>query len=223
MKNFIAALLGITLAGVPALAEPNVKPFSLEAQGCMKLRECQRNVHRVTDISHINNHFNDYYPDDVEQELAELIEKLNRSGVEVFIADSTYFPSNTRGLYYTDVNRLFLNKAHVYMPQVMLSVLRHEGWHAAQDCMAGTIDNTFIAVIYGDEIVPDSYQLLADVRYGLLMPKAVPWEMEAMWAADVKEMTLNALYACTTGAMWDLYEPTPMTREWLIKNGYISQ
>ena len=40
----------------------------------------------------------------------------------------------------------------------MISVMRHEGWHAAQDCMAGTIENNFIAIIHDQEKVPRMYQ-----------------------------------------------------------------
>ena len=223
MKNFIAGLIGATLAAAPALAEPNLPPFSLAAQGCMKLRECTSNVSRITDITYLDNNFNNYYSDDDKQELATLIQELNEAGVEVYIADATYFTYNTRGLYYTDVNRLFLNKGFMHMSDTLLKVLRHEGWHAAQDCMAGTIDNTYIAVIHGEANVPNSYRVLADVRYGLLMPKAVPWEMEAMWAADVTDMTSEALAACNAGNMWNIMEPTPMTKDWLIKNNYMTQ
>ena len=38
--------------------------------------------------------------------------------------------------------------------------MRHEGWHAAQDCMAGTIDNSFIAIIKPQEEVPKMYQAI---------------------------------------------------------------
>ena len=34
-------------------------------------------------------------------------------------------------------------------------------------------------------------------------------------------MTARALEACATGAMWEIYEPTPLTREYLEKEGYI--
>ena len=59
-----------------------------------------------------------------------------------------------RGLYYTDVNKMFLNEFHMYSVDTFLNVLRHEGWHAAQDCMAGTIDNSFIAVIHNENVIP---------------------------------------------------------------------
>ena len=36
-------------------------------------------------------------------------------------------------------------------------------------------------------------------------------------------MTLKALKACNTGAMWEVYEPTPLTKEYLIKEGYIKE
>ena len=45
----------------------------------------------------------------------------------------------------------------------MMSVMRHEGWHAAQDCMAGTIENNFIAIIKNEEDVPGLYQSIAKV------------------------------------------------------------
>ena len=31
----------------------------------------------------------------------------------------------------------------------------------------------------------------------------------------------SALEACARGKMWEEYDPTPMTREWLKINGYI--
>ena len=37
----------------------------------------------------------------------------------------------------------------------------------------------------------------------------------------LKDMTMDALASCARGTMWTDYEPTPMTREWLMKNGYI--
>jgi hypothetical protein len=40
-------------------------------------------------------------------------------------------------------------------PHVLMSVMRHEGWHAAQDCMAGTIDNSLIAIIKPEDECPD--------------------------------------------------------------------
>jgi hypothetical protein len=56
-----------------------------------------------------------------------------------------------------------------------------------------------------------------------LQPGAIPWEKEAMWAGKTEHMTMNALNACAAGQMWTEYEPTPLTREYLIKEGYISK
>jgi hypothetical protein len=65
----------------------------------------------------------------------------------VFLADEKYFPVGHRGVYHTVGNNFFLNKRFMKRPHVLMSVMRHEGWHAAQDCMAGTIDNSLIAII----------------------------------------------------------------------------
>ena len=48
-----------------------------------------------------------------------------------------------------------------------MSVMRHEGWHAAQDCMAGTIDNNFIAIIHNQKDVPRMYQAIAKILISL--------------------------------------------------------
>jgi len=99
-----------------------------------------------------------------------------------------------------------------------MSVMRHEGWHAAQDCMAGTIDNSFIAIIMPEDTVPMIWRELAERTY----PKsALPWEAEASWAGRTESMTANALNACAAGEMWNEYEPTPLTRKFLVEKGYI--
>ena len=103
-------------------------------------------------------------------------------------------------------------------PSVLMSVMRHEGWHAAQDCMAGTIDNSMIAIIKPEDEVPPLWREMVERTY----PKsAVPWEAEATWAGKTEGMTSNALAACADGEMWKIYPPTPLTRKYLVENGYI--
>jgi hypothetical protein len=220
--KLISFMLGLSLA-VPALAQPNVKPNSLEATGCMKLRECTEKIFRVKDIKQLKQHFSIHWDLSVEQEqeITALLDRLYASDVDVYLADHEYFVIGNRGLYYTDVNKMFLNEFYMYSVDTFLNVLRHEGWHAAQDCMAGTIDNSFIAVIHNENVIPQEYKLMANVRYGLLQPQSIPWEQEAIWAGSQQYMTADALNACAAGSMWMEYEPTPMTREWLVKNNYI--
>ena len=99
-----------------------------------------------------------------------------------------------------------------------MTVMRHEGWHAAQDCMAGTIDNSLIAIIKPEEDVPDLWRNIAKNTY----PKSsLPWEAEALWAGKTKNMTMMALKACANGNMWEVYKPTPLTRKWLKENNYL--
>ena len=108
----------------------------------------------------------------------------------------------------------------MHRQSVLMSVTRHEGWHAAQDCMAGTIDNSLIAIIKPEDSVPKIWREMVERTY----PKsAVPWEAEASWAGKEEGMTAQALDACAVGKMWEVYEPTPMTREWLEENNYIAK
>ena len=105
-------------------------------------------------------------------------------------------------------------------PGTLMSVMRHEGWHAAQDCMGGTIENNIIAVIKNAEDVPKIWKEMAERTYP---PNVVPWEAEATWAGRTEGMTMNALKACATGKMWKIYPPTPLTKQYLIDEGYIKE
>ena len=64
------------------------------------------------------------------------------------LVTTNIFILNTRGLYYVKGNDMFFNEKYISSPNMLIKVLRHEGWHTAQDCMAGTLDNTFTAIIF---------------------------------------------------------------------------
>ena len=105
-------------------------------------------------------------------------------------------------------------------PAVLMMVMRHEGWHAAQDCMAGSIKNSMIAIIHAEEDVPMLWRVMVERTYPA---SAVPWEAEAQWAGRTENMTMEALQSCAAGTMWTDYELTPLTRKWLKEEGYLDK
>ena len=111
-------------------------------------------------------------------------------GVNVYLADNKYFPRGHAGVYYTVGNDFFLNASWSDDPYQMIQTLRHEAWHAAQDAMAGSIDNSMIAVIRDGKDVPQEFKLLVEIQYP---PSARPWEQEAKWAGETPGMTLEVL------------------------------
>ena len=223
MKKFIALLavtFGVT-AGT-AVADPKVKGWNThDSMGCMMMRECVENVIPITSIKDIENRYPNSNYTVVADHFNELVSTLDLLGVKVFLGHKKYFVSSNRGVYYTVGNNFFLNSLYMSDPSTLISVMKHEGWHAAQDCMAGTIDNNSIAIVWHDGVVPQGYQVRANVAYAMT-PAAIPWEAEAIWAAEEPYQTVNALKACKNpnGDMWSIYTPTPMTGEWLIDNGF---
>jgi len=212
-------ILPLLLFASPVMAEPTKGYNSYDAMGCMLLRECTDGVKKVSSLLDISSE----YPNTTEftfvsNEFNRMLVALNRVGVNVFLADQKYFPIGHRGVYHTVGNNFFLNKNHMGRPHILMSVMRHEGWHAAQDCMAGSIENSLIAIIKPEDEVPMVWRVLAKRTYP---PHAVPWEAEASWAGKTEGMTMKALEACATGKMWEVYEPTPLTREYLEKEGFI--
>ena len=219
MKKILLSLLALGVCS-PAFAGSKVKEFyTMNSMGCMILRECTEDVRRINSISDIES----YYPDSdfsvVANEFNSMLLSLNKIGVMVFLGPERYFPPGHRGVYHTVTNNFYLNDAFMKRPDVLMTVMRHEGWHAAQDCMAGTIDNSMIAIIKPEEDVPKLWREIVEKTY----PKsAVPWEAEAKWAGKTEGMTSKALEACATGKMWEIYKPTPLTEKWLREEGFIN-
>ena len=221
MRKTILAMLAAVSLSTPALADSKItKGYNtMDAMGCMLLRECTDGVKEVFSLLDISSE----YPNTAEftfvaNEFNNMLSSLNQVGVKVFLADDKYFPVNHRGVYHTVGNNFFLNRTHMGRPGTLMMVMRHEGWHAAQDCMAGSIKNSLIAIIKPEEEVPMIWRVMAERSYPA---NAVPWEAEAGWAGRTEGMTMKALQACAAGEMWKVYEPTPMTREWLVENGFL--
>jgi len=215
------AALSLGLSHVALANEDKITKgfYSMDAMGCMLLRECTddvKEVHSLLDVSSQYPNTEEFTP--VAQEFNTMLMSLNQIGVKVYLADERYFPKSHRGVYHTVSNNFFLNKKYMDKPHYLMQVMRHEGWHVAQDCMAGSIDNSLIAIILPEESVPILWRTLAERTYP---EHAVPWEAEASWAGRTEGMTMKALQSCANNSMWTDYEPTPLTRKWLIENGHL--
>jgi len=192
---------------------------SMDAMGCMLVRECTKDVeevHSLLDISAKYPNTEEFTPQALE--FNNMLMSLKQIGVKVFLADQRYFPKMHRGVYHTVSNNFYLNKKYMDDPATLMMVMRHEGWHAAQDCMAGTIENSMIAIIMPEEDVPMLWRVMVERTYPA---SAVPWEAEAQWAGRTEGMTMKALQSCAAGTMWTDYDPTPLTYKWLKENNYV--
>ena len=223
LKNVIisGALLGMAHGmSVQAGEDKITKGYnSMDAMGCMLVRECKKDVNEVYSLLDISSQYDNTEEfTSISHEFNTMLMTMNQIGIKVFLADQRYFPIGHRGVYHTVSNNVYLNKSYMGEPHVLMQLMRHEGWHAAQDCMAGTIKNSMIAIIKPEEDVPMIWRVLAERTYPAA---AVPWEAEAGWAGRTANMTQDALDSCAAGTMWTDYEPTPLTGEWLRENGYI--
>ena len=190
---------------------------SAHSMGCMLLQECTEGVVEINSVQDLKKYYGDY--DVLPAEFQQLLDVLGEIGIKVYIAPDRYFLSGTRGVYHTVSNNFYLNDKYMVKKHHLMSVMRHEGWHAAQDCMAGSIDNTYIAVIRDSDDIP---QLWKDMASDIYPPSALPWEQEATWAGREAGMTLEVLKACASDTpMWEEIEPTPLTRQFLVDKGYI--
>ena len=221
MKKLLLSLLVATVM-TPAFADPITRRDhkSHHSMGCMMMRECTDEVDIINSSDDLEQKLSSDFSQ-YQEEIDGIITELKKMGVNVYLASDHYFVRGTAGIYYTVGNDFFLNESYVFNPHQLIKTLRHEAWHAAQDAMAGTIDNTLIAIIKNEEDVPQAYVLQAEIAYG--NTPVLAWEKEAKWAGSTPNMTLEVLRIIneTNGRPWEVLEPTPLTRQYLVNEGYI--
>ena len=183
MWKYILVALALTPTAVLADDSKITQGYNtMDSMGCMLLRECTDDVNEVFSLLDVSSQYpntEEFTP--VANEFNNMLVSLNQVGVKVFLADEKYFPEKHRGVYHTVSNNFFLNRKFMDRPGTLMMVMRHEGWHAAQDCMAGTIDNSLIAIIMPEDSVPMIWRVMAERTY----PKsALPWEAEAYSKTD---------------------------------------
>ncbi|BCU94032.1 MAG: hypothetical protein CM15mV3_3180 [Caudoviricetes sp.] len=190
LKQAIAAGLALGMAhGALANEDKITKGFySMDAMGCMLLKECTNGVERINSSIDLMNAYPDANWDYVKDEFDQIMIAFKKIGVHVHLADEKYFPYSHRGVYHTVSNHFYLNKAYMYQPHVLMSVVRHEGWHAAQDCMAGTIKNSMIAIIKPEDEVPPIWQEM--VKRTIL--RSTTMGSGATWAGKTENMTMES-------------------------------
>ena len=141
-KMMIGLAILVNMTFLPVKADPEVKGWKThDSMGCMMLEECTDEVRQIKSWRDLGPEYGEF-----SQELDSIFASMDKLGIKFFLADDKYFIGLTRGLYSVDSNNFFANKKYVTKPSRMLQVIRHEGWHAVQDCMAGTLDNTFTAI-----------------------------------------------------------------------------
>ena len=112
IKTLFAALAAAAIV-IPAQAEPikETDYNTMHSMGCMLLGECTDDVvkvHSMLDISSQYDNTEEFTG--VTGEFHNMLMSLNRVGVNVFLADSKYFPKGHRGVYHPVSNNFFLIK-----------------------------------------------------------------------------------------------------------------
>jgi len=199
MRKFILSLIAVTSIIAPVNSESFNKIINdnSDTLNCMASRRCRDGVKSINDISDIASSYPDTNFDIVADEFNRMLATLKRIGIKVFLGDEKYFPEVYRGVYSTSRNTFYLNKGYMDTPKSLIRTMRHEGWHAAQDCKAG-IDNMRLELIVSEHLVPKSYRNLVEGIYHD-EPDQIPFESEAYFAAYRKDLTQLALDVCALG------------------------
>ena len=100
LKQAIAAGLALGMAhGALANEDKITKGFySMDAMGCMLLKECTNGVERINSSIDLMNAYPDANWDYVKDEFDQIMIAFKKIGVHVHLADEKYFPHSHRGV-----------------------------------------------------------------------------------------------------------------------------
>ena len=76
----------------------------MDAMGCMLLKECTKDVHRINSSIDLEHAYPDANWDAVRDEFDYIMIAFKNIGVNVYLADERYFPVSHRGVYHTVSN-----------------------------------------------------------------------------------------------------------------------
>ena len=118
LKKFLFGLLGIAAVNTGVIGATAISSwaddskitkgyYTMDAMGCMLLRECTKDVQRVESIATIADAHPDSDFDFIADEFSRMLTALENVGVNVFLADEKYFPVGHRGVYHTVGNNFF--------------------------------------------------------------------------------------------------------------------
>jgi|TARA_B100000073_G_C23626109_1_gene530591 hypothetical protein len=212
MSRLLATVIApMALLCPGALAHEEEPLFhTYESMECMRERECTEGVFGFNSEGY-------------SEEIQKLHSLLNELEIEVYEAAPEYFVNQYRALYYSDDNRIFINIGYVESEEDLLEMIRHEGWHVAQDCMAGSLANSDLAGLLDHNMIPEFIMDETYARYGIDEPETIRIEREAVWAMTIPDMTIDALVACTSETpIWETYFPPKRTWQYLYHNGHIN-
>jgi len=211
VKKILSTLFVSIVLSTPISAHQGLNEkwfYTPIAMGCMKMGNCTKGISKLR-------------PEDLNDEGKEILSHLEDLEVKVYKAIPLYFIEEYRGLYYSDHNKIFINMGYVKEPEDLLTVLRHEGWHVAQDCMAGSLANSDIMSILDHDKIPKDIIQETFSRYGY-DPTVVRLEREAVWAMKTPNMTIDAIKVCNSDTpIWETYEPPIKTWSYLYWGGWI--
>ena len=89
--------------------------YSMDAMGCMLLKECTKDVERINSSIDLQKAYPDANWDYVKDEFDQIMIAFQKIGVNVYLADERYFPPSHRGVYHTVSNHFYLNRAYMYL------------------------------------------------------------------------------------------------------------
>ena len=105
LRNAILAglMFGMAHGSVQAGEDKITKGYnSMDAMGCMLVRECKNDVEEVHSLLDISSQYDNTEEfTSVAHEFNTILMSMNQVGIKVFLADQRYFPIMHRGVYHT--------------------------------------------------------------------------------------------------------------------------
>ncbi len=186
MRSLLILLISIGLIGVPVYSQSRDKD-------CVMHMECKRGNKIVQSWKDLGRDYRRW-----RNELTRFFTAADKLGIKLYISKAKHFGKDNQGSYNVVYNNIYLNEDIIKHPQGTVGVIRHEIWHAVQDCAAGGLSNTFSKSIFSPDELPLWVKTTANDLYKHTSDKTKEEEAEAIYISTQRYDAVESLEECAT-------------------------
>ena len=185
MRSLLILLIVVGLFDVPVYSRHS------RDKDCDMHLECKKGNKVVQSWQELGK---DYVPWRIE--LARFFKAADKLGIKLYITKAKHFGDNNQGVYNVVYNNIYLNEDIIKHPLGTVRVLRHEIWHAVQDCAAGGLSNTSSKSIFSTDELPEGVKKTANDLYKHTSDKTKEEEAGAIYVSTKRYKSVESLEEC---------------------------
>ena len=187
MRSLVLLLVAISLSGDTPVYSRHIRRH----KDCLMHMECKKGNKLIQSWEELGKGYWKW-----KKELTRFFTVADKLGIKLYISKEKHFGKNNQGVYNRVYNNIYLNEKIIPYPRGTVRVIRHEIWHAVQDCSVGGLYNNSDKPIFSKDKLPQWSKEAAEDLYKNTSDETKHEEAEAMYVSLKRYKAVEFLEKC---------------------------